>query len=154
MKKIIEYDALILRDGNNDISYTDIPFNVEQTFGKKRVKIKAMMDAVEYRGLLTPMGGRYFLLIRKDLRAQIGKTFGETIHVTIEEDTEPRIVEVPEAFALKMEETGVRPFFDKLSFTHQKEYVRWITEAKREETRQARFVKAIEMLQVNKKTPV
>jgi uncharacterized protein YdeI (YjbR/CyaY-like superfamily) len=45
------------------------------------------------------------------------------------------------------------PFFEKLSYTHRKEYCRWLTEAKKEETRQARLVKAIEMLRKGIKTP-
>jgi uncharacterized protein YdeI (YjbR/CyaY-like superfamily) len=44
-----------------------------------------------------------------------------------------------------------RTFFDKLSYTHRKEYVRWVEEAKREETRQNRIVKTIEMLKKGKK---
>jgi uncharacterized protein YdeI (YjbR/CyaY-like superfamily) len=36
--------------------------------------------------------------------------------------------------------------FDRLPASHRKEYVTWITEAKRDETRQARVAKTIEML--------
>ena len=146
MKKVIEFDTVIKREGDNDISYADIPFDVEKEFGKKRVKIRALMDSVEYRGLLTPYDGRYFLLIRKDIRAEIGKTFGDIIHVSIEEDTVPRVVEVPPFLVDKMAMAGVKDFFDSLSFTHQKEYVRWIEEAKRDETRQIRLEKMMEML--------
>jgi uncharacterized protein YdeI (YjbR/CyaY-like superfamily) len=45
----------------------------------------------------------------------------------------------------------VKAFFDKLSYTHQKEYVNWITDAKKEETRQNRIAKTIEMLKKGKK---
>jgi uncharacterized protein YdeI (YjbR/CyaY-like superfamily) len=44
-----------------------------------------------------------------------------------------------------------KALFDKLSYTHQKEYVNWITEAKKEETRQTRVIKTIEMLKQGKK---
>jgi uncharacterized protein YdeI (YjbR/CyaY-like superfamily) len=43
--------------------------------------------------------------------------------------------------------------FEKLSYNHRKEYVRWITEAKKEETRQSRIAKAVAMLQKGVKTP-
>ncbi len=46
-----------------------------------------------------------------------------------------------------------RSAFDGLSFTNQKEYVGWIIEAKRPETRTARLAKAIEMLSKGKKNP-
>jgi uncharacterized protein YdeI (YjbR/CyaY-like superfamily) len=52
-----------------------------------------------------------------------------------------------------MKEKGLRPFFDKLSYTHRKEYCRWITEAKEEETRLKRLGRAIEMLEKGARTP-
>jgi uncharacterized protein YdeI (YjbR/CyaY-like superfamily) len=42
-------------------------------------------------------------------------------------------------------------FYEKLSYTDKKEYIRWIESAKREETRQNRLVAFIEKLSVGKK---
>lgn len=42
-------------------------------------------------------------------------------------------------------------FFDKLAPSHKKEYIRWITDAKRPETRTSRIAKAIENLTDGKK---
>jgi len=39
-----------------------------------------------------------------------------------------------------------KDFFDKLSFSNHKEYVRWITSAKREETRAKRLQDSVQML--------
>lgn len=39
-----------------------------------------------------------------------------------------------------------KEFFDKVSYTNKKAYVRWIASAKREETRQRRLQKSIEMI--------
>ena len=50
-------------------------------------------------------------------------------------------------------ERWLHVLFDELSYTHQKEYVRWITEAKREETRKSRLAKSIELLNKGTKTP-
>ena len=36
--------------------------------------------------------------------------------------------------------------YEKLSPSHQREYIKWITEAKKEETREKRVSKMIEML--------
>lgn len=143
----IEYDAIIRKDEEHNGSYCDIPFNVLETFGKKRLKIKAIIDAVEYHGLLTPMGGKYGLFMNKEVRDKVGKTYGESVHISIEEDTEPRVVEIPKDLLEAMLAADVKPFFDSLSFTHQKEYVQWILDAKKEETRQNRLVKAIGMMQ-------
>jgi len=52
-----------------------------------------------------------------------------------------------------MKKAGVLPIFEKLSYTHRKEYCRWITEAKKQETRLRRLEKAVEMLQKGISTP-
>ena len=43
--------------------------------------------------------------------------------------------------------------FNALSYTNRKEYVQWIVDAKREETRKARLVKTIAMLTEGRKNP-
>jgi uncharacterized protein YdeI (YjbR/CyaY-like superfamily) len=62
------------------------------------------------------------------------------------------VIEVPaELEKLFDTEKEAKAFFEKLSYTHQREYVSWINEAKREETRQNRIVRTIEMLKQGKK---
>jgi len=112
-----------------------------------------MIEGVPYRGILTRMGTeRHLLIILKGTREQIGKSFGDEVKITVEPDTEPRVIEVPAELrkAFKVEKEA-KTFFDKLSYTHQREYVTWINEAKREETRQNRIVKTIGMLKEGKK---
>ena len=52
-----------------------------------------------------------------------------------------------------LKKRGLLATFEKLSCTHRKEYCRWITEAKKEETRKTRVSKAADMLARNVKTP-
>ncbi len=52
-----------------------------------------------------------------------------------------------------LKKEGLLASFQKLSYTHRKEYCRWIAEAKKEETRQKRLGKAMEMLKHGVKTP-
>jgi uncharacterized protein YdeI (YjbR/CyaY-like superfamily) len=74
------------------------------------------------------------------------------VTITVEPDSEPRLVEVPADLLKELKkDKEAKTFFDKLSYTHQKEYVTWITEAKKEETRQNRIAKTIEMLKEGKK---
>jgi uncharacterized protein YdeI (YjbR/CyaY-like superfamily) len=131
----------------------EVPFDVEAAFGSKKPKVKATIEGVRYRGILTRMGTEsHLLIVLKEIREQIGKTFGDEVIITVEPDTEPRVIEVPEEMkkAFKTEKEA-KVFFEKLSYTHQREYVVWINEAKREETRRNRIVKAIEMLKKGKK---
>lgn len=134
-------------------AFVEVPFDVEAVFGSKRPRVKAMIEGVPYRGILTRMGTDYhMLIILKEIREKIGKTFGDQVRITVEPDIEPRVVEIPaelrKAFRTERE---AKAFFDRLSYTHQREYVMWINEAKREETRQRRIVKAIEMLKEGKR---
>lgn len=136
-------------------AFVIIPFDVEEALGSKRPPVKATFDGVPYRGTLVRMGSPdHILIIRKDIRTQIGKGPGDVVDVTVQLDTEPRVVEVPEVLADALKPyPEARAYLDKLSYTHQKEYVRWITEAKREETRLRRTAKAVEMLRSEVKTP-
>ena len=143
----------VIEDAENGGAFVTIPFDVEQVFGKKRVKVKAMIEGEPYLGSLVRMGGpHHILIVRKDIREKIGKSIGDEIEISVEEDTKPRIVELPpdlqQALARDPEaEAG----FEQLSYTHQKEYVQWIQEAKREQTRQNRMDQTIARLKQKKK---
>ena len=136
-------------------AYILFPYDTEKEFGTKgRVAIQATFDGVPYTGSLVKYGQpQHMLGILKGIREQIGKQPGDTIQVELWKDEVPRTVEVPAAFASAMKKAGLVADFEKLSYTHRKEYCRWITEAKKEETRQNRLAKAIEMLRKGVKTP-
>lgn len=129
-------------------AFVEIPFDVEKEFGSKRPKVKALIEGVQYRGTLMRMGSEHHILgILKEIREKVGKTFGDEVRVTIEPDIEPRVIEIPNDLMKELKkDKEVKAVFDKLSYTHQKEYVRWVEEAKKEETRQNRIVRTIEML--------
>jgi hypothetical protein len=129
-------------------AFVEVPFDVEAAFGSKRPKVKAMIEGVPYRGLLVRMGGpNHMLIILKGIREQIGKTFGDEINVSVELDTEERVIEIPKDLLKELKkDREAKAIFEKLSFTHRKEYVTWINEARKEETRQKRILKTIEML--------
>ena len=145
--------SAVIEDAGGGGAYVRIPFDVEQAFGKKRVQVNATFDGEPYRGLLVRMGEPWHLLIiLKGIREKIGKGFGDEVEVTLEEDTEPRVIEIPSALAQALErEPQALAFFDGLAYTHRREYVNWINEAKQETTRQNRVSKTIEMLKDMKK---
>lgn len=138
----------VIEAGDGGGAFVIVPFDVEKIFGQKRVKIKASIGGEPYRGTLVRMGTpHHMLIVLKEIREKIGKSIGDEVTVEIEEDLELRQVKVPvdlrDALAA---EPAAQDFFNKLSFTHQKEYVQWIEEAKRQETRQARIQRTVEML--------
>ena len=150
MKKT--FTAVIQNAGGGG-AFVEVPFDVETAFGSKRPKVKAMIEGVPYRGILTRMGTEcHLLIILKDIREQIGKTFGDEIKITVEQDTEPRVIEIPKDLMKELKkDKDAKAFYDKLSYTHRREYVNWINEAKREETRQRRIVKTIQLLKQGKR---
>jgi Bacteriocin-protection, YdeI or OmpD-Associated/Domain of unknown function (DUF1905) len=142
----------VIENAGGGGAFVSVPFDVEQVFGKKRVKVKATLQGAPYRGTLVRMGGPHHMLpVLKEIREKIGKSFGDEIEVVVEEDTEPRQVEVPPDLQQALEsDPEAKAFFAQLSYTHQREYVRWIIEAKRNQTRQDRIHRAIEMLKQGK----
>jgi hypothetical protein len=146
------FTAVIQNPGGGG-AFVEVPFDVEKEFGSKRPKIKALIDGVPYRGILTRMGTDCHILgIRKEIREQIGKTFGDTVMIAVEPDVDARLIEIPNELMKELKkDREAKALFDKLSYTHQKEYVTWINEAKREETRQNRITKTIEMLKKGKR---
>ena|ERR1035437_3788613 len=131
------------------------PFDVEKEFGTKgRVAVKASFDGVPYTGSLIKYGQpQHMLPILKGIREQIGKAPGDMVDVELQRDEAERVVDVPSEFRALLAAEELLQTFERLSFTHRKEYCRWITEAKKEETRQNRIVKAVEMLRKGVKTP-
>jgi len=73
--------------------------------------------------------------------------------VVVWKDEGERVVAIPPGFKALLRKEGLLAGFEKLSFTHRKEHVKWIEEAKKEETRQRRVEKAIVMLKKGVKTP-
>jgi hypothetical protein len=144
-----------LEPGDSGGAYVLFPYNTEKEFATKgKVPVKATFDGVPYTGSLVKYGqAQHMLGVLKSIREHIGKAPGDTLDVVLWKDVEPRTVEVPAPFATRMKKEGLLPFFEELSYTHRKEYCRWITEAKKEETRVARSEKAIAMLKQGIKTP-
>ena len=65
--------------------------------------------------------------------------------------TDPREVVLPaELLEALNSDPEARARFESMAFTHRKEYARWISEAKREETRQQRVGQALEMIRAGK----
>ncbi len=142
-----EFEAKI-EQGRGGGALVTIPFDVEKVFGTKgRVPVVATFDGEVYRGSIAPMGGHHILGVVKEIRGKVGKDVGDCVQVVIKRDLEERKVDVPADLEVAMRsDSAAMEFFRSLSYTDRKEYVRWITSAKRADTRGRRVQKAIEML--------
>ena len=124
-----------------------VPEKVVEGFGQgKRPKVTVTLNGYTYRSTVAVMGGKFMLPLAKEHRAKSGVKDGQKVEVTLELDTAPREVGVPKDLAAALKKAGVRAAFDKLAFTHRKEHVRAIEEAKAPETRARRIEKAVAMV--------
>jgi len=91
-------------------------------------------------------GGGAFVEVPPEIVAsqQLAKAPGDRLVVELERDDEERRVDVPDDLASALVQAGEREAFDRLSFSHRREYVAWIDEAKKPETRARRIAQTVE----------
>ena len=130
-----------------------VPFDPKTEFGTGRsVRVVATYDGLEAHSSIVSMGGRSVLGIHKATREAIGKGPGQTVRVSLRPDTGPREVEVPPELAERLAaDSALQKRFDALAFTYRKEFARWVSDAKRQETRDRRADRAAEMIRNGEK---
>lgn len=147
----MKFEAILEKHEKMDATGITIPFDVEAVFGAKRLPVKISINSAEYRTTIFRMNGKYKVVVPKHFREAAGIRAGETMTVSIEKDTEKRTVEIPHDLAAALEKSGLSATFAKMSYTHQKEYVNAVAEAKKEETRIRRIEKTIASLAAKKR---
>ena len=129
--------------------------------GKKSFPVKVTINRTAVPLRLARMGGENLIGFSKAKRLDAGVDIGSTYRVVIEHDAGhrqveivhdagPRTVEVPDDLAAAMADAGVAAKYEALAPSHRKEYVRWITDAKKPETRERRVTQAVEMIRAGK----
>jgi hypothetical protein len=125
----------------------EVPAKIVEALGPgKKHKVSVAINGYTYRSTVAVYSGRFFIPLAKEHRDKAGVKAGQKIEVGLELDTAPREVEVPKDFAAALKKAGARAAFDKLAFTHRKEHVRSIEEAKAPETRARRIEKSVAMV--------
>jgi hypothetical protein len=125
----------------------ELPFDAKEAFGKARAPVRGRVNGTEFRTTVAVYGGRFYVGFKTELRKAAGVEIGDEVEVELELDDAPREVELPPELAEAREE------FERLSYTNKREYAEWISGAKREETRQRRAAKAVEMLRAGTNHP-
>jgi hypothetical protein len=144
----IEFRGTI-EDAGAGGAFIEFPYSVEALFGVRgRVPVVATFDGIEYRGSMVKMGGACHIVpILKQIRTQLGKQIGDPIDVSVRLDAQPRVVEIPADLSLALaERPEVRRAFDALSYSHRREYVIWIDDCKKLETRARRISRVVASL--------
>ena len=147
------FRALIERGEGREVCSIHFPFDVEQTFGARgRVPVRGTLNGAPFRSSIFKMHGSHFMVVNRKLREASGVSGGETVPVTVERDTEARVVNPPADFARALKASKeAQATWGTLSYTHRREHVEHIEEAKRPETRQRRIEKSIQTLAAGRK---
>jgi Domain of unknown function (DUF1905)/Bacteriocin-protection, YdeI or OmpD-Associated len=143
------FRVLLEKDTHSEATGIKIPFDVHKIFGSRaRVPVSGTINGFPFRGSVFPMGdGHHYMVVNKEIRAGAQVKGGDTISVHMQRDDEPRIITPPLDFARALKANkAAQAAWDKLSYTHQKEYAKAFEEAKKPETRQRRIEKAIAQL--------
>lgn len=146
--KTFNFKALILKHEDMDACYIEFPYSVEEEFNTKaQVKVMALFDGESYRGSLVKMGTQCYIIgIPKAIRRCIKKDAGDYVQVELHKDDLPRSVNLAHDIQIALQNDNLLQKFDAMSYSHQKEYVQWIEEAKKETTRLSRITKLCEKL--------
>lgn len=136
---IKRFKSVLLQNNNMDAGYIEIPFDVEKEYGTKRVKVKALLNGIEYRGSIVRMGTPCHILgIPKAIRDKMGVVFGDMIEVELEKDTEEKIIILPDDLKKQLSEKALLAF-QSLSYSQQKKHILSIENAKQDSTRMKRI---------------
>ena len=84
------FTATIIQNGDMDAAYIIVPIDIRKEYGKGRLKVEATFDGIPYSGSVVNMGVKdsngnvcYIIGIPKAIRHRIGKTFGDSVNVTM-----------------------------------------------------------------------
>jgi hypothetical protein len=122
-----------------------VPFDLEEAFGRARPPVKVTIRGHTWRTTPGVYGGVGHVVVNREVKAATGVDAPDRVRVEMELDTEPRTVSVPADLrdALRADDT-VWKSFSTLSYSHRREYVEWVEEAKRPETRARRIAGTVE----------
>lgn len=142
----MRFTTVIKGHGNLNATGIVVPEAVAEALGSKRAKVVVTLNGYFYRSTLAVMGGDILLPLAQEHRAKAGVDAGQVVEVEVVPDTAPREVEVPDDLAAALSAAGLTERFAALAFTHRKEHVRSVVEAKAAETRARRVAKVVAAL--------
>jgi Bacteriocin-protection, YdeI or OmpD-Associated/Domain of unknown function (DUF1905) len=146
----MEYRTTVVR-GERTATGLQVPDDVLAQLGAgKRPPVQVTVKGHTYRTTVAAMGGASWVPLAAEHGEAAGMSADDEVDVRIELDTAPRQAVLPEDLANAMDHT-TRSAFDALAYSHQKEWVCWVLEAKRPETRATRIAKTVESLRAGKK---
>jgi hypothetical protein len=149
----MHFRAMLELHGRTATGLVVPPEVVDALGGGKRPPVRVTINGFTYRSTIAFMGGRFMLGVSAENREGAGVGAGDEVDVEVTLDEAPRIVLLPDDLAAAFAAApGAQAAFDALAASHRKEWVRWVEDAKKPETRAVRVTKTVEGLLAGKKT--
>lgn len=135
----------VLQLGGKTATGIRVPPDVVAGLGtSKRPSVRVTINGYTYRSTVAVLAGEYMLPVSAEVRERAGVAAGDTVHVDIELDTEPREVTVPPDLAEALAgDAEAQRRFESLSYSNKRRFTLSIEDAKTAETRQRRIAKAV-----------
>jgi hypothetical protein len=115
---------------------------------RKRVPVRGTLAGVDYRSSATLLpDGTYEFIAGLDERQRAGVALGDEVDVEMAEDSGPRELEPPADVARALAAAGLRDRWDAIPWSHRHEFVRYLNDAKRPETRIKRVGQVVSALE-------
>ncbi len=142
------FKATIVR--GDGMCYIPLTFDPKAVFGKLRAPVTVTLNGYTFRSTIAAMGGPPCIPLRKSNREAAGLEGTETLNVRLDLDTEPRVVKPPADLVKALKAVSAWDHWQALSFTHQREHVEAIEDAKKPETRARRIDRAVQMVRAKR----
>jgi hypothetical protein len=144
---VMKFKTTLLQGESKNVTGIEIPPEIIDALGGgKRPPVKVTINGYIYRNTVAVMAGKFMVGVSAEHRAKAGVKGGDAIEVEIERDSAAREVSIPADLAVALKKAKAEKLFDALAYSHRKEHVRAIEEAKTPETRARRIDKIIEKL--------
>ncbi len=144
----VTFTTTVLKDDKVNATGLPVPAEAVAALGKgKKPPVKVSIGSHTYRSTVAAYGDVFMLPLSAENRQAAGVNAGDQVEVTIELDTAPRTVEVPQDLSDALaQKPGATAAFEALSYSTRKEYVRQVESAKAQETRQRRITNIVAKL--------
>jgi len=121
-----------------------VPFDLKEAFGRARPPVEITIRGHTWRTTPGVYDGVGHVVVNRSVKSTTGVDAPDRVQVRMELDTEPRDAVPADLRVALGEEPEAKEAFGGMSFTHRREYVECVEDAKRPETRARRIAATVE----------
>lgn len=138
------FSAILEQEGKTATGIEVPPEIMEALGGGKKPAVTVTLNGYAYRSTVGVMGGRSMIPVSAGHRGNAGLSAGDSVQVTLELDTAPREVDVPEDLQAALDANpAALAAFARLSYSGKRQHTLSVEGTKNPETRARRVAKAV-----------